>query len=248
MAEVLVSVVLKKMGSIILDGLEQEVGLVTGVKKEIKILTNTLIIIKGMLEDAEAKQVKNEAVKIWLEEFKDISYDADDILDEWCTRSLVPDTQQPNPNASIIRQVRSYLFNLFSCFKPIVISHGIGMNIKELNERLLDIIEKKQSFNLNKIQSNGIRQIRSIAVPEVPQIYGRVEDKAPFSNIYVGTVLIIKEPIRKTRTLTDGLGLMLLWQFLIKKGCIFRLSGVDYQRELILEAHQVGVKIVHQVS
>ncbi|PIA36600.1 hypothetical protein AQUCO_03300063v1 [Aquilegia coerulea] len=185
MAEVLVSVVLEKLGSIILDGLEQEVRLVTGVKKEIKILTNTLIIIKGVLEDAEAKQVKNEAVKVWLEEFKDISYDAEDILDEWCTRSLIPDRQQPNLNASIIKQVRSYLFNLLSCFKPIVIRHGIGMNIKELNERLVDIIEKKQSFKLNKIRSNAIRRIPSIAVPDVPQIYGRVEDK----NILINKLL-----------------------------------------------------------
>ncbi|PIA36604.1 hypothetical protein AQUCO_03300067v1, partial [Aquilegia coerulea] len=174
-----------KLGSIILDGLEQEVRLVTGVKKEIKSLTNTLIIIKGVLEDAEAKQVKNEAVKVWLEEFKDISYDAEDILDEWCTRSLIPDRQQPNLNASIIKQVRSYLFNLFSCFKPIVIRHGIGMNIKELNERLVDIIEKKQSFNLNKIRSNAIRRIPSIAVPDVPQFYGRVKDK----NILINKLL-----------------------------------------------------------
>ncbi|KAF5179248.1 Disease resistance protein rga2, partial [Thalictrum thalictroides] len=178
MADALVSIVLEKLGSIVLDGIEEEVRLIVGVKKEIKSLTDTLTIIQGVLEDAEEKQVKNKAVKFWLQEFKDISYDADDILDEWSTRFLIRNVQHPDLNASVIKKVRSHLFSLFSCFKPIVIRHDIGNKIRELNERLVGVVEKKQLFDLREIRSNN-EQHRPITsdLVVVEEIYGRDVDK-----------------------------------------------------------------------
>ncbi|KAF2301031.1 hypothetical protein GH714_019399 [Hevea brasiliensis] len=85
MADVLVSKVLEELTSIVAREIEQEVRLVVGVKKEVQMLTTKFQLIKAVLVDAENRQVKDDAVKLWMRELKNISYDMDDVLDEWTT-------------------------------------------------------------------------------------------------------------------------------------------------------------------
>ncbi|PIA28419.1 hypothetical protein AQUCO_07000027v1 [Aquilegia coerulea] len=182
MSELLVSILLGKLGSVVFDGVDQEIGVLVGIKSEIKRLTKTLTIIQGVLEDAEEKQVKNKAVKLWLEDFKNISYDAEDILDEWSTRSMIRTSSQPNPNASISKKIPFQLFELFTCFKPIVVRHDIGIKMKGLNKRLDEIARKKELYNLNEIQRNEKHRPLTSAFADVSQIYGRVVDKDAIVN------------------------------------------------------------------
>ncbi|PIA36650.1 hypothetical protein AQUCO_03300098v1 [Aquilegia coerulea] len=181
MADALVSLVLENLVSISFVEIEEKERQKLSVEEEIESLVSKLTNIQAVLQDAEAKQVNDGAVKVWLEEFKDIAYDAEDILDEWNTKSLIRSMQQhPDLNASVIRKVRSHLFYLISCFKPIVIRHDIGNKIKKLNERLAGVHKKKESYNLSEnlseIQINGHRRITSDLV-DAGEIYGRVGDK-----------------------------------------------------------------------
>ena len=41
-----------------------------------------------MLFDADKRQLKEESIKLWLQRLKNISYDIDDVLDEWSTEVL----------------------------------------------------------------------------------------------------------------------------------------------------------------
>lgn len=41
--------------------------------------------MKTVLDNAEKRQVKERAVKLWLQKLKEISYEMDDVLDEWNT-------------------------------------------------------------------------------------------------------------------------------------------------------------------
>ncbi|KAK9159601.1 hypothetical protein Syun_005942 [Stephania yunnanensis] len=59
-----------------------ELGLVIGVKGEVKKLKAVLTHIQAVLQDAEEKQVKENQVKVWLQELEQVSYDAEDVLDE----------------------------------------------------------------------------------------------------------------------------------------------------------------------
>ncbi|XP_057997922.1 putative disease resistance protein RGA3 [Hevea brasiliensis] len=85
MADVLVSKVLEELISIVAREIEQEVRLVVGVKKEVQMLTTKFQFIKAVLVDAENRQVKDDAIKLWMQKLKNISYDMDDVLDEWTT-------------------------------------------------------------------------------------------------------------------------------------------------------------------
>ena len=60
----------------------KKLGLLFGVENEAKKLSSTLSRIQSLLSDAEHRQIKEESVRLWLRELKDVAYDAEDILDE----------------------------------------------------------------------------------------------------------------------------------------------------------------------
>ncbi|KAJ0962350.1 hypothetical protein J5N97_030178 [Dioscorea zingiberensis] len=53
------------------------------VVQELHKLEGTLMRITAFLRDAEEREVRDESVKLWLRELKAISYQADDLLDEY---------------------------------------------------------------------------------------------------------------------------------------------------------------------
>ncbi|KAA8525109.1 hypothetical protein F0562_007027 [Nyssa sinensis] len=83
MANALLSVVLKSLKSLI----EEEIGLLWGVDKEMEKLSSTLSTIQAVLEDAELKQLQDKALQDWLRKLKHAAYAVDDILDECATEA-----------------------------------------------------------------------------------------------------------------------------------------------------------------
>uniref|UniRef100_A0A2N9GIR8 Disease resistance N-terminal domain-containing protein n=1 Tax=Fagus sylvatica TaxID=28930 RepID=A0A2N9GIR8_FAGSY len=51
-------------------------------------LKTTLLLINAVLNDAEEKQIKDSAIKEWVNELKDAAYQAQDLLDEIATDAL----------------------------------------------------------------------------------------------------------------------------------------------------------------
>ncbi|PSR91382.1 Disease resistance protein [Actinidia chinensis var. chinensis] len=84
MAISLLSAVLQNLISLI----QEEVGLLWGVHKEMKKLSSTLSTIQAVLEDAERKQMQDKAIQDWLQKLKDATYKLDDILDDCSTEAL----------------------------------------------------------------------------------------------------------------------------------------------------------------
>ncbi|GMY22116.1 putative disease resistance protein RGA3 isoform X4 [Fagus crenata] len=94
MAEGLVTDLIKQLASIAAREVEQEIKLVIGVDKEVKKLENNLRTVKAVLNDAEKRQVTEEAVKLWLEKLKDACYEMDDVVDEWNTAMIKSEIQK----------------------------------------------------------------------------------------------------------------------------------------------------------
>ncbi|CDP19198.1 unnamed protein product [Coffea canephora] len=70
--------ILGKLGSLAL----QQFSMVFCVKNDLDKLQKTLLTIKDVLLDAEEQQAKNDELANWVEELKEVLYDADDFLDE----------------------------------------------------------------------------------------------------------------------------------------------------------------------
>ncbi|KAK5787308.1 hypothetical protein PVK06_041962 [Gossypium arboreum] len=68
-----------------------QVGLWWNLKHDLDDLKSIVSTIKAVLLDAEEKSVTDNLTKVWLEELKDVLYDADDLLDDFSTEALRKD-------------------------------------------------------------------------------------------------------------------------------------------------------------
>ncbi|GMY21994.1 putative disease resistance protein RGA3, partial [Fagus crenata] len=107
MAEGLVTDLIKQLASIAAREAEQEIRLVIGVDEEVQKLKDSLQTVKAVLNDAEKRQVTEEAVKLWLEKLKDECYEMDDVVDEWNTAMIRSEIQkQEEENADNVPVVK----------------------------------------------------------------------------------------------------------------------------------------------
>lgn len=152
------------------------------MEKDVEKLTSYFPAIQAVLADAEERQLKEAIVKHWLHKLKDISYDMDDVLDEWSTTILK--SQIDNIPMSK-RKVCSFICSL-SCFhaSEVRLRHGIAYKIKELNERLDDIANDKDHYNF--ILEKGAKQIDhhiTVSGIDVSEVKGRERDGDPIINM-----------------------------------------------------------------
>ncbi|XP_021904925.1 putative disease resistance protein RGA1 [Carica papaya] len=190
MADAIVSTVLEQLVSIGYNEAEQEIRLVVGVKDEVKKLTRNFKTIQDVLEDAEKRWVKEENVRNWLEELKDVSYDLDDVLDEWNTallKSKVEGEEKKVENSSILK-VCSFLPS--SCFRinQAIVRHDIAHKITKLNERL-DVIANERlryGFQSGGTETIDLEQQKTTSFIDEFQVCGREESKNRVVSMLLG--------------------------------------------------------------
>ncbi|GMY22134.1 putative disease resistance protein RGA4 [Fagus crenata] len=106
MADAFISVILEQFASIITWEAEQEIRLVVGVDEEVGKLEGNLRTVKAVLNDVEKRQATDEAVKLWLKKLEDISYEMDDVMDEWNTAMIKlkigKDEEENTENAHVV--------------------------------------------------------------------------------------------------------------------------------------------------
>jgi hypothetical protein len=76
--------VIEKLGSLAYE----EICSAWDISNDLKKLELTMSTIQAVLLDAEEKQVKNRGLTVWLEQLKDVFYDAVDVLDEFECEAL----------------------------------------------------------------------------------------------------------------------------------------------------------------
>ncbi|OMO69070.1 cc-nbs-lrr resistance protein [Corchorus olitorius] len=110
MAEALVSSVLHQL-SLTIWKAEQRVKLVTCVKEEVEKLKRNFEAIQDVLEDAEEKRIVEKNVSRWLDKLKDVSFDMEDVLDEWNTAlfKLQSKTDEVERSSFAKRMLQGYL-------------------------------------------------------------------------------------------------------------------------------------------
>ncbi|XVF26904.1 hypothetical protein REPUB_Repub14bG0060500 [Reevesia pubescens] len=184
MADALVSGVLERLTSIGLQVAENGVRLVVGANEEVEKLSSTFRTIRAVLVDAEKRQVKEQAVKIWLDKLQNVAYDIEDVLDEWNTAILrlqiEVDGSFPDsiPMGSMVRWTQPSSISI----PRLVQRRDIAVKIKELNERLEAIAKEKDdyAFVVNNItRSNDLEPERpkTTCFIDVSEIRGRDQDK-----------------------------------------------------------------------
>ncbi|KAH9684966.1 hypothetical protein KPL70_013757 [Citrus sinensis] len=192
MVDAIVSPLVEQLISFVAKEIKQQVKLVIGVEKEVKGITSHLRAIRAVLDDAEEKQVKDEAVRLWLGRLKYASYDIEDVLDEWITaRHKLQIEGGADDNALVAPHKKKKVCFCFpaSCFgfrkeefglKQVFPRHDIAVKVKEINEALHDIAAQKDMFDLVKSgnkSSERPRRVQSTSLIDEEEICGRVGER-----------------------------------------------------------------------
>jgi Leucine-rich repeat (LRR) protein len=183
MVEALIAELLGQLASISAQQAQQEIKLLVGVDDEVQNLSNNLVTIQAVLDDAEERLVKPRAEKLWLDQLKDAYYKIDDVLDEWNTARIKSEIQKEEEgdhisNAPALKKkVFSFLPSPSCCFGPtnnLALRHDIGHKIKNLNETLDKIIKGRvlSGFDLTR-QPVVVERPKTTSFVEVSDIIGR---------------------------------------------------------------------------
>ncbi|KAH9689194.1 hypothetical protein KPL70_015417 [Citrus sinensis] len=179
MVDAIISPLLEQLISVAVEEPKEQVRLVNGVGKEVEKLTSNLQAIQAVLHDAEKRQVKEETVRLWLDQLRGTSYDMEDVLGEWNTARL---------KLQINKKKVCSFFPAASCFgcKPIVLRRDIALKIKEINETLDNIAKQKDQFgfSVNGTKSNerADQRVPSISSIDESEIFGRQKEKNELVN------------------------------------------------------------------
>ncbi|KAK8487924.1 hypothetical protein V6N11_014381 [Hibiscus sabdariffa] len=163
MAEAIASVILEQLTAITIDKAREAWSLVRGAEKEVKRLESNFKALQLELEGAEEKEYLDKRVKHWLDKFKDVSYDMEDVLDDWETAvlSLQRDGVESCSSCSVRKWKVCPFISCFSSGSQIVRRYDIATKIKEINEEVDQIVNDKVRFAIEEMAGNSTLDLSS---------------------------------------------------------------------------------------
>ncbi|KAF4349354.1 hypothetical protein F8388_010988 [Cannabis sativa] len=206
MADAFTSALVDQFVSSALAKIDENVGLVQNVKKDVKRLKKSLKYIQDLLVDAGTRQLDSQWLKQWLSDLEDISFDMDDVLDEWNSailkceiekfdqggKGIGEDGDESSDRVCAKKVCFPALPSSWFCFKKVnqVIRHyDFAKRIKKLTNEL-DSLKKdghEHGIVLGAIGMYAQQQyipssivksrITTISMVEETEIHGRDDDK-----------------------------------------------------------------------
>ncbi|KAJ4719037.1 NB-ARC domain-containing disease resistance protein, partial [Melia azedarach] len=181
MVDAIISALLKQLISMAVQEESEQVKLVTGVEDEVKKLISNLRAIQAVLVDAEQRQMKEETIRLWLQQLKYASYYMEDVLDEWniARLKLKIEGLGHDENAFVPKKICSFFRASCFGFKQVLLRRHIALNIKEINGTLDAIAKQKDMFNFNVTSNNNKKSERltTTSLLDEYEISGRVMEK-----------------------------------------------------------------------
>lgn len=167
--EAIVRIVLQNLNSFS----QEEFGIIWNLKDDIQRMKRTVSAIKAVCQDAGAK-ANNLQVSNWLEELKDVLYDADDLLEDISIKVLERKAMGGN---SLLREVKIF----FSHSNKIVYGFKLGHEMKEIRKRLEDIAKNKTTLQLTDCPRETpigcTEQRQTYSFVRKDEVIGREEEK-----------------------------------------------------------------------
>ncbi|XP_074313039.1 putative disease resistance protein RGA1 isoform X4 [Silene latifolia] len=107
-------------------------------KSDLRKLNKSVSFIKNMLLDADTKPELSHGEQAWIEELKEVLYEADDLFDEVITMAKV---KELNAGAKFSKKVLDNVSHFFSSKNRILVSYNTSHEVKTIQQKL-DAIAK----------------------------------------------------------------------------------------------------------
>ncbi|GMP86281.1 hypothetical protein CsSME_00039109 [Camellia sinensis var. sinensis] len=184
----LVSSILKTLNSLVL----KEFGIAWGLKTELENLESTLSTIQAVLQDAETKRGKSEALKNWLRKLNDAAYDADNLVDEFMIEAQ---RRRMDSERGIKPQVSAF----FSLRNRLIFRLKMGHKIEDMKDRLDAIAGEKNKFRLREgvVETGevcGMERGQTDSMVNESKIYERTDEKEMIIEICLHSSAVITLP------------------------------------------------------
>ncbi|XP_059597572.1 putative disease resistance RPP13-like protein 1 [Vitis vinifera] len=141
---------------------------------------NTLLHLQAVLHDAEQRQIRDEAVKRWLDDLKALAYDIEDVLDEFEAEAKRPSLVQGPQTSSSSSSGKVWKFNLSFHLSGVISKKEIGKKIKIITQELEAIVKRKSGLHFREgdggVSSVTEQRLTTSLVDEV-EVYGREGDR-----------------------------------------------------------------------
>ncbi|PWA35754.1 hypothetical protein CTI12_AA580860 [Artemisia annua] len=106
MAELVLSALLPVVFEKLTSVLENKITRSKTIHSELKKWETKLPLIRALLSDASQKEIKDEAVKVWLNGLQHLVYDIDDVLDALATDDMHREFVNQSQPITITNMVR----------------------------------------------------------------------------------------------------------------------------------------------
>ncbi|KAK7401348.1 hypothetical protein VNO78_12759 [Psophocarpus tetragonolobus] len=170
---------------------QEEFAIIWKLKDDAQQMKSTVSAIKAVLQDAEAN-TNNLQISNWLEELKDVLYDADDLLEDMSIKAL---ERQVVGGNRILRKVKIF----FSHSNQFAYGFKLGHDMKAIRKRLDDIAKNKITLQLTNhpvetpIAYREHRQTYSFVSKD--DVIGREEEKRLLKSYLLQTRVIVTDNV-----------------------------------------------------
>ncbi|XP_047328593.1 disease resistance protein RPM1-like [Impatiens glandulifera] len=138
MAMIAVEVALEKL----ITFLSNEAQSLSNVRQRVNGLKNDLERMRSFLQDAESRGEKNQGLKTWIKQVRDVSYETEDVLEEFLLL-LIPPHNQEDQNA-FLHVLSSSLFHL----RRLKTRYLLSSRIETIKDKIKGILECNIVFSL----------------------------------------------------------------------------------------------------
>ncbi|KAG4123067.1 hypothetical protein ERO13_D11G302300v2 [Gossypium hirsutum] len=125
--------------------LTQEAIYLWGVEEQVDRLQTELKWMQSSLMEAETKQSKDERIRLWLAEIRELAYDAEDIVEEF---ALKIGSKNKGGLPSCIKRSAC-------CLKEGWVLHETRSKIEKIIERINDLVRRLQAYGVKELKDRG---------------------------------------------------------------------------------------------
>ncbi|KAJ8747326.1 hypothetical protein K2173_013130 [Erythroxylum novogranatense] len=149
-----------------------------------------VISVRGVLDDAEEKEITKPAVEQWLHELKNASFEADDLLDEIDYEATRLELEAES--LSLVDKVRKFLHPRKS-FKK-----GLKARLMEILEKIEDLVRQKDALSLTENKGGGqsTQRMLTTSLVETSDIFGREGDQEAIMKV------LLSDDVNRSNKLT----------------------------------------------